>query len=201
MDQQMILELVGYFASLLVLVSLLMSSAVKLHIINGIGSLIFAVYAVLIRSYPTAVMNFCLVGIDAYFLYKLLRNKTLLHFQYAGTDEQCVAWFLTHYRSDIARYFPDVDAAAHEGETVCVAFAGGEIAGILLGTREGSKLRVRIDYAAPAYRDCSVGRCIYAHLASDGVTALCAEKCDEKHAHYLEKMGFVEKNDTFVKTL
>ena len=54
MNDHMMLELVGYFASLLVLISLLMTSVVKLRVINMIGSLIFAVYALLICSYPTA---------------------------------------------------------------------------------------------------------------------------------------------------
>ena len=58
MNTQTIWELIGYLASLLVLISLLMTSVVKLRIINLIGSFIFAVYALAIRSYPTAVMNF-----------------------------------------------------------------------------------------------------------------------------------------------
>lgn len=45
---EMLLELVGYFASLLVLVSLLMTSVVKLRVINMVGSLIFAIYALCI---------------------------------------------------------------------------------------------------------------------------------------------------------
>ena len=75
MDRQMILELVGYFASLLVLVSLLMTSVVKLRVINMIGSFIFAVYALFISSYPTAVMNFCLVGVNIYFLIKMAKTE------------------------------------------------------------------------------------------------------------------------------
>lgn len=201
MDRQMILELVGYAASLLVLVSLLMSSAVKLRVINGIGSLIFAVYAVLIRSYPTAVMNFCLVGIDAYFLVKLLRNQALLHFTYADAQERSVEWFLSYYRDDIARYFPEFDAAVHADDTVCLVFAGGTIAGLLLGTREGDTLRVRLDYAAPQYRDCSVGACVYDRLARDGVKALTAAPCDARHARYLRKMGFTGQAGGLVKRL
>ena len=42
MNTQSIWELIGYLASLLVLISLLMTSVVKLRIINLIGSLIFA---------------------------------------------------------------------------------------------------------------------------------------------------------------
>lgn len=64
-------ELIGYLGSVLVVVSMLMSSVVKLRVINTIGSGIFAGYALLIHSYPTALMNACLVGINLYNLVRL----------------------------------------------------------------------------------------------------------------------------------
>ena len=72
---EMLLELVGYFASLLVLVSLLMTSVVKLRVINMVGSLIFAIYALCIGSLPTAVMNFCLVGVNIFYLVRMARTE------------------------------------------------------------------------------------------------------------------------------
>ena len=69
----MIIELIGYFGSLLVVVSMLMTSVIKLRIINTVGSLIFTVYALIIKSYPTALMNFSLVLINVYNLYRLLK--------------------------------------------------------------------------------------------------------------------------------
>ena len=43
MTYETILELTGYFASILILVSLLMSSAVKLRVINAVGAAVFTV--------------------------------------------------------------------------------------------------------------------------------------------------------------
>ena len=71
MGNPMVIEAIGYMGSGLVLVSFLMSSVVKLRVINSAGGLIFAVYALLIHSYPTALMNFCLVGINVYYLARL----------------------------------------------------------------------------------------------------------------------------------
>ena len=68
--KQEILELIGYVSSVLILISLLMTSVVKFRVINGVGSLIFTVYAILIHSYPTAVLNACLVAVDVWFLVK-----------------------------------------------------------------------------------------------------------------------------------
>ena len=71
METATIYEIIGYVGSALVLVSFLMASVVKLRIVNSVGSLIFAVYALLIKSYPTMVMNICLVLINLYYLWKL----------------------------------------------------------------------------------------------------------------------------------
>ena len=57
MTIEIILELIGYLGSLLVIVSMLMTSVVKLRIINTIGSVIFCGYALAIHSYPTAAMQ------------------------------------------------------------------------------------------------------------------------------------------------
>ncbi|MCR4607972.1 MAG: YgjV family protein, partial [Oscillospiraceae bacterium] len=64
MNTKIIIEAVGYCGSLLVLVSFLMTSVVKLRVVNTIGSAIFAIYALIIHSYPTAIMNICLVAIN-----------------------------------------------------------------------------------------------------------------------------------------
>ena len=66
MDTNTIIELIGYFGSALVLVSMLMTSVVRLRLINLTGSVIFAVYALIIRSYPTALMNIALAGINIF---------------------------------------------------------------------------------------------------------------------------------------
>ena len=71
MSKEVLIELFGYLGSFLVLISFLMTSVVKLRVINTIGSLIFMTYAVIIKSYPTAVMNFCLVLINLHYLWKM----------------------------------------------------------------------------------------------------------------------------------
>ena len=64
MNTKVLIEAIGYTGSALVLVSFLMVSVVKLRIVNTIGSVIFTIYAFIIHSYPTAIMNLCLVMIN-----------------------------------------------------------------------------------------------------------------------------------------
>ena len=78
MDIHMIVELVGYLGSILVVVSVLMTSMVKLRIVNSIGASIFTVYALIIQSYPTALMNFSLVVNNLYYLTRMKKEGKLL---------------------------------------------------------------------------------------------------------------------------
>ena len=57
MDNAMMIEIFGYIGSALVVVSMLMSSIVKLRIINTVGSVISGIYAVICGAIPLAVMN------------------------------------------------------------------------------------------------------------------------------------------------
>ena len=70
MNSQIALDLLGYTSSIIILISMLMSSVIKLRIINSIGTTIFTVYAILSKTYPTAVLNTCLVLINIYHLYQ-----------------------------------------------------------------------------------------------------------------------------------
>ena len=74
MDVSIMIELFGYLGSTLVVVSMLMASVVKLRVINMIGSIISGTYALIIGSFPLALMNFCLIVINAYNLIRLLKS-------------------------------------------------------------------------------------------------------------------------------
>lgn len=195
------IEMIGYLGSALVVVSMLMSSVVKLRIVNTVGSGIFAAYALMIHSYPTALMNVCLVGINLYNLAKLRRkdrNYDLLE----GTGEDCLLrYLLKYYREDISRYFPSwEDMEADRAYIVC---CGGNPAGVLLGTDDGEgTLRVLLDYSTPTYRDCSIGAYLYAELPARGIrTLVYSGKETTAHAAYLTKMGFIKEKGNYIKHL
>lgn len=202
MTTQIVLELVGYFASLLVLISLLMASALKLRIINSIGSFIFAIYALLIHSYPTAVMNFCLVFIDIYFLVKLLRPKRLFSCKKAAAKESVVEYLLEYYHDDILYYFQDFDFNTYDDHTIYLVFAGAIPSGIFIANyKEDGTLNVLLDYATPDYRDCSVSTYLYGELVKIGINQLITHSSTPAHTQYLLSMGYSKNNNVFVKNL
>ena len=128
MTKEFIIEMIGYLGSLLVLVSFVMTSVFKLRIVNSIGSFIFMVYALIIRSYPTAIMNFCLVLINLRFLWKMSRSEKEFELIHADVNESYVQHFLNRYHDDIESFFPHQDFAfpndakvyvvSHEGRPV-----------------------------------------------------------------------------------
>ncbi|MCL1126129.1 YgjV family protein [Shewanella surugensis] len=72
-------ELLGYFASIVVAVSFMMKDIIKLRCLNCTGCLLFALYGVLIDAWPVAGMNAFIAGVNFYHLFKIyLKNKYVL---------------------------------------------------------------------------------------------------------------------------
>ena len=196
-----VIEAIGYVGSVLVLISMLMTSVVRLRTINTIGSLIFTGYALMIQSYPTAALNFSLALINIYNLVKLYNSKKDYSVVKLSCDDAFVTYFMNLYKADIEKFFPAF-VKPEECDCVYIVCRGTEAAGILMGkSGQNSSVNVKIDYATPVYRDCSVGKHLYKYLASQKIRELSIKNCSEKHISYLQDMGFVQNDDRFVKTL
>jgi uncharacterized protein with PQ loop repeat len=61
-------DIIGYIASLVVLVSFLMKNMRTLRMVNSVGCIIFIVYGVLDSSVPVILTNTVIAGINAYYL-------------------------------------------------------------------------------------------------------------------------------------
>ena len=199
MTGETILQLVGYFSTLLVLVSFLMTSVVKLRLVNLIGSGIFVVFALLTKSYPTAIMNIGICGINLYFLIRLMKAKRLTTVLPIELDNAYLRTFLDFYRADIRTYFPRFDPKAPDADTAYFVYYDMDPVGLILGRQTGKgALDIRLDYTTPKYRDASVGRCLYPQLlGAEGFTALELRDASPKHEEYLKKMGFRRDGDCY----
>lgn len=196
------IELFGYLGSTLVVVSMLMASVVKLRVINTFGSVISATYALIIGSFPLALMNICLIVINVYNLVKLLKTQQHYDLICAKADDAFVEYFVRRHAADIRGYFPafELNAGLDAAYMVC---CNGEPAGLLLGNRgENGTVEVVLDYTTPTYRDCSVGAYLYARLGDENVHSLTVSTaCSAAHHTYLQKMGFTSENGTFIKNI
>ena len=200
MDMRFVLELIGYTGSLLVIVSMLMTSVVKLRIINTIGSVIFCGYAIAIHSYPTAAMQVCLIIINIINLYKLNNTKKEYSAVEAKADDAFIAHFLSVNSEDIRKFFPDFAAPAADDKIFLITCEHIP-AGIFIAEDNSGTLKVKLDYTTPAYRDCSAGKFLYSHLQKIGIKKISAETKIPAHEKYLNKMGFSHDGDSFTKNL
>lgn len=66
------LEIFGYIGSLIILSSMLMTSMVKLRIVNVTGSVINTVYAIFIGAWPIVFLNISMITIN---IVQIIREK------------------------------------------------------------------------------------------------------------------------------
>ena len=71
-------ELVGYLASLILMISFLMKNINTLRIINSVGALFFIAYGImLVTSWPIIITNTFILGVNIYYLMKHFRSNTI----------------------------------------------------------------------------------------------------------------------------
>ncbi|MFA6377251.1 MAG: hypothetical protein WCW63_01360 [Acholeplasmataceae bacterium] len=188
------LEYIGYLASLIVLISLLMSSVKKLRWINMIGSLIFGTYGFLINSYPVAIMNLGIVIINIYYLVQMYGNKD--YFQLLETSENDAYYerFKSFYESEIKSFMDQDETFSTKGSFKVFVLRNMVPAGLLVGTIESHTLNISIDYVTPQYRDFKIASFLFndqkAFFQGKGIDTLKTKPGNEKHEKYLKRIGF-----------
>jgi hypothetical protein len=199
MQPSVIYEIIGYAASALVAVSLMMSSILKLRVINLIGALFFTAYGLLIQAYPVAVVNFFIVLIDLYYLYEIFSMKEYIHLLEMTPDSAYLQYFLNFYEKDIQRFTPGLKLDLAGEQLVFFALRNTVPAGLMVGkVEDGENLYIQLDYAIPGYRDLKIGRFFYrqnAQLFRDrGICRLYIAPGVAAHEKYLRRMGFGPEN-------
>jgi hypothetical protein len=190
-------EWFGYGASIVVAVSLLMSSLIKLRWINMAGALMFTAYGLLIRAYPVALLNFAIAGINIYYLAKIYRQRDQFKLVPVGADSALLAEFLRVNEAEIRRIFPGFIAPAAREGAAFFTLRNTHVAGVIL-TRPlaPDTVLITLDYVIPEYRDFKVGHYVFAHsrgtLAAGGISRLASEPHTAVHREYLRRMGFAE---------
>ena len=87
------LEIFGYCGTALVLLSMMMTSVVKLRILNSAGSLISMTYAYLCNTWPVVLLNLGLLLINVYQLIRLRRVRVAFHYQTVSPEDRSLLHF------------------------------------------------------------------------------------------------------------
>ena len=106
MESHVLLQLLGYAASALIAVALMMSSILRLRVINTAGAMAFAVYGLLIHAYPVAALNGFVIMVNGYHLARMLRAKRFFQLLKLRPESDYLKYFLSFYRRDITTILP-----------------------------------------------------------------------------------------------
>ena len=189
------LEWFGYMASVIVAVSLMMSSILKLRWYNLLGAALFSVYGFLIHAYPVAVLNGFIALADIYYLIRMYSTKEQFSIIRVSPNSEYLACLLKEYQADIQHLFPNFDFRLDEGRISFYVLRNLVPACVFIGrqTQEGT-LEIELDFAVPAYRDFKPGAFIFSQnqplFRELGFSRFVARSNDQTHDRYLRRMGF-----------
>ncbi len=199
MDPSTIVEIVGYAASGLIVLSISQRSILRLRLLGLVGSLTFLIYSVFIAAYPVALVNTTVALIHLWYLRKLIRHKDeVFRVLHVLPTSRYLVDFLDHYADEIqGRFQPGFQYEPNEKQVTAFILRDMVPAGLFIGeeTDEGV-FEVKLDFVIPQYRDFKIGKYVYTPdgellrgITAKAVSALASNR---EHAQYLERMGFAQ---------
>ncbi len=200
-------EWIGYAASLIVAISLVMSSIVKFRWINLLGSALFAAYGFLIQAWPVCFFNSAIVFINLYFLYKIYSKKDEFKIIDTSEKESLLHEFVNFNKKEIEKISPDFDFNLSDKEYNYFITRNMALVGLFLAHKESDEnLKVDLDFVTPQYRDFKNGSFLYQFLGEtfqkSGIKTLNAKGKTPAHIQYLKEMGFKNNGtDVFVRQI
>ena len=204
MDTATLYEVIGYTASALVVLSLLMASVLKLRIVNLIGASVFTVYGILIGAFPVVLTNGAIVLIDIYYLVRIARERASGYFDAIEVppDSPMLRRFIC-YRLDFIRRFQP-DAPEPRDDHLAWFVLRDEVpVGAVLATRPVDQVsRIELDYVTKAHRDMRPGSAFFEKteiFAAHGIRTVEATALTKEHRRYLERVGFRAEGDIYVR--
>lgn len=203
------LDIIGWVSSILVVWSLMQARVLRFRVMNLLGAAMAAVVNALLGIWPFAVMNGVIAVIDAYWIWRLSRERHDAHAYdvvEVGIDDAYLRHLLHVNAKDVATTHPAFSMAdasprgpGEEPSGTCagrVAFLvlrGDETVGMVLVRDAGAGVgRVELDYVTERFRDFTPGEFVYRRsgaFAGKGFTKLVVE-VEPGTSDYYERVGF-----------
>lgn len=197
-------ELVGYVASALVVLSLTMRSLVKLRTLSLTGGIIFTVYGLLIGSLPVVITNVSVALVNIWQLRRELAPEQPMAAVPIEVDAPFLKDFLGAHALGIQSIQPEYHPSAAD-RFVRLLTRDGLPAGVLIGEPAGTELLVKLDFVTPAYRDSQIAKWLFGPgrktFTDAGFTRLVADASTSVHRHYVEFVGFRREGSSYVLDL
>lgn len=204
-----ILELVGWFGSAILVVSLLQTRVMRLRVLNAIASAILVGYNAAIQVWPMVGLNVVLVGINTVIIWRLLRGRhdaRVYEVVPIGVEEPFLRHILDRHADDVAAFNPAPEELLAVAQHAFLIHTGDELVGVVLARAgaEPDEQQVVLDYVLPAYRDFTPGEFVFrpdGPFARLGARRVVASPAMLASARYLEAVGFHAEGDRQVLEL
>lgn len=195
------LEIFGYIGTALVVISMMMTSVIKLRIINMCGSVVSLIYAVCVNTWPVVVLNACLICINlVQTVRQLMKRRSVLALG-ADAGDATVQHLFGIWQKDFQKCYPEYSLRATEEWEIHILYVGKEPVGVLLGAQNGSRFHLRALYLVPAFRTKGVTVRALKALKEKGICVVTAYGHSPKRDRTLRRLGFVAHSDTLAKAL
>jgi len=198
-------EWFGYAASLVVAVSLMMSSLIKLRWFNLVGSTMFSSYGFIIGSLPVGFLNLFIVVINIINLLRMYREKDDFRIMSLSGDSEYLSYFLKCHRKEIEKYFPLFNFEQLGEKNAFYLVKNSIPIGLLIGHKQAEDtFMIELDYVGAQFRDFKMGSFLYKNtdfFLRQAFKTLKAPVSRGSHDDYLRKMGFSQDGEFLVKAL
>jgi hypothetical protein len=191
------IEWVGYAASVLIAVSMMMNNIWRLRVICTVGAAVFAVYGFAVRAYPVFALNTFIVVTNLYYLIQMSTRRDYFSLLPINEPSGLRDKFLEFYRADIARYFPNFDGAKLAGTQSVFVLRNLLPVGLCVYEHQpGGVVEIKLDYVVPSYRDLKNADYLFTAQGDDwqaqGCHTLVARSDVPSHQRYLRRAGFTQ---------
>jgi hypothetical protein len=193
-------EAIGYLASALVAMSMMMSSVLWLRVINMTGAVAFTIYGLLIHAYPVAVLNGLIVFVNGSYLLRMVTTREYFQLLELEPQSDYLEYFLGFYGRDIRKFLPGFEYHPVEKQVTLFILRDCKPVGLFIATETpAGALRVVLDYVVPGYRDLKVGRYLFVEQAdffrARGIREIVVTSRTKGFDAYLMKVGFETSGD------
>jgi hypothetical protein len=202
------LDIFGWISSILVVWSLMQARVLRFRVMNLAGAAMATVVNALLGIWPFAVMNGVIAVIDAYWIWRLTRERhdaDVYEVVEVGIDDAYLRHVLTLKAEDVAathpafsvegvmgpagRQRPEVSAA----RSAFLVLRGDETVGLVVVRDAGAGVgEVEVDYVTERFRDFTPGEFVYRRsgvFADKGFTQLVADAGPGTSEHF-GRVGF-----------
>lgn len=199
MNLEMVKDGVGYAASLIILVSMLLTNVYRLRQLNLVGALVFALYGYWARAWPVVFMNLLIAGVDVWHLLQMLRYSAFFDLAPATSvgAEYLKRFFLFHER-ELMKFAPGLTFEELQEAHTCVLFRNMLPVGLFAYRQAGPDADIVIDFMIGEYRDFKAGRYLYKtkrmFFKEQGIKRFHAVARHPTQPKYFLQNGFVRED-------